>query len=74
MPSLTKTIFPLAVLAAAGMAGTTSKDPVCGKDVSRNKAERAGRKVKYDNVVYYFCSDECKEQFSKNPASYAKKP
>jgi RND family efflux transporter MFP subunit len=61
-------------LAAAGMVGAISKDPVCGADVSVSKAEKVGRKVKFGNVVYYFCSDKCKEQFNKNPAYYVKKP
>ncbi len=53
--------------AAAGMYGTLVKDPVCGMDVSVNKAEKAGRRIKTNNTVYYFCSEECKEQFQKNP-------
>jgi RND family efflux transporter MFP subunit len=60
-------------LAAAGMVGTLSRDPVCGTDVSVSKAEKAGRKVKFGNVIYYFCSDECKEQFNRNPARYVRK-
>ena len=59
--------------AAAGMYGTLMKDPVCGMDVAVNKAEKTGRKIKYNNGTYYFCSDECKEQFQKNPDSYVKK-
>ena len=59
-------------LAAAGMVGTLSKDPVCGIDVSISKAEKAGRKSTYQGKVYYFTSDECKEQFDKNPERYVK--
>lgn len=61
-------------LAAAGMVGTLSKDPVCGADVSINKAEKTGRKSTYQGKVYYFTSDECKQQFDKNPGRYLKKP
>jgi len=60
-------------LAAAGMIGTMSRDPVCGMSVSRTKAEKAGRKVKHGTVTYYFCSDECADQFNKKPAHYVKK-
>lgn len=60
-------------LAAAGMVGTLSKDPVCGVDVSMNKAEKAGRKSAYQGKTYYFTSDECKAQFEKNPERYVKK-
>jgi RND family efflux transporter MFP subunit len=61
-------------LAAAGMVGTLSKDPVCGMDVSINKAEKTGRKSNYQGKVYYFTSGECKEQFEKNPERYVRKP
>jgi RND family efflux transporter MFP subunit len=61
-------------LAASGMVGTLGKDPVCGVDVSISKAEKTGRKIKYRDVIYYFCSDECKGKFDKNPERYVKKP
>ena len=60
-------------LAAAGMVGTMSKDPACGVDVSINKAEKTGRKSTYQGKTYYFSSDECKQQFDKNPAHYVKR-
>jgi len=60
-------------MAAAGMYGTLSKDPVCGMDVSVNKAGKAGRKIQYKNTIYYFCSDECKGQFNKTPNQYLKR-
>jgi Cu(I)/Ag(I) efflux system membrane fusion protein len=60
-------------LAAAGMVGTLAKDPVCDADVSVNKAEKAGRKSKYKDVMYYFSSDECKQKFDNNPQQYTKK-
>jgi multidrug efflux pump subunit AcrA (membrane-fusion protein)/YHS domain-containing protein len=59
-------------LAAAGMVGTLSKDPVCGVDVSINKAEKAGRKSTYQGKTYYFSSNECKEKFEKNPSAFVK--
>jgi len=59
-------------MAAAGMYGTMSKDPVCGVDVSINKAEKTGRKSTYQGETYYFSSDECKEKFEKNPGRYVK--
>jgi Cu(I)/Ag(I) efflux system membrane fusion protein len=60
-------------LAAAGMVGTLSKDPVCGENVSVNKAEKEGRKSSYKGTSYYFSSDRCKEQFDNNPERYIKK-
>ncbi len=59
-------------MASAGMVGTLSKDPVCGVDVSINKAAKAGRKSAYNEKTYYFTSDECKANFDKNPKNYVK--
>jgi len=59
-------------MAAAGMYGTLSKDPVCGLDVSVNKAEKLGRKSMFLGKTYYFSSEDCKTQFDKNPDQYAK--
>jgi len=59
-------------MAAAGMIGTLSKDPVSGLDVSVNKAVKAGRKISYKGKTYYFASDESKAQFEKEPSRYVK--
>jgi RND family efflux transporter MFP subunit len=59
-------------LAAQGMYGTLSKDPVCGEDVSVNKAEKAERKTVYKGTTYYFSSEECKQKFDKNPEEYTR--
>jgi len=59
-------------LAATGMYGKLSKDPVCGLDVSINKAEKAGLKIIYKGRAYYFSSDECKARFDKNPDQFVK--
>lgn len=44
------------------------KDPSCGMPVSAGIADTAHFKGK----VYGFCSDECKQQFLKNPDSLMK--
>ncbi len=59
-------------LAAAGMVGMLSRDPVCGAEVSMSKAEKAGRKSRYRERTYYFTSDECKTRFDKSPERYVK--
>jgi Cu(I)/Ag(I) efflux system membrane fusion protein len=59
-------------LAAQGMYATLSKDPVCGTDVSRLKAEKAGRRSVYQGKTYYFDSEECKQKFEKEPDRYVK--
>jgi YHS domain-containing protein len=60
-------------LAAQGMYGRLAKDPVSGAEVSVSKAERLGRKSSHGGNVYYFSSDEFKQQFDKNPGGYIKK-
>ena len=59
-------------LAAAGTFNTIAKDPVCGMEVSPGKAEKAGLTSHYQGKTYYFCADECKEQFDKSPERYVK--
>lgn len=44
-----------------------SKDPVCGMDVDREKAERA----KFAGKAYYFCSKHCFHVFLKEPEKFA---
>jgi RND family efflux transporter MFP subunit len=61
-------------LAAAGMFGEVTKDPVCGLKVDASKAKAAGLQGTYKNQTYYFCCEECKEHFDKNPGRYAAKP
>ena len=61
-------------LAAAGMFGEVTKDPVCGLNVDESKAKAAGFQATYNNQSYYFCSPGCKEHFDKDPARYAAKP
>lgn len=46
------------------------KDPVCGMDVSDIKKASS---EEYKGKVYYFCSENCKKTFKKDPSSYAVK-
>jgi len=61
-------------MAASGMRRTLSKDPVCGMEIVPKKAEKEGRKTSYRGKTYYFDSDECKQQFERDPKRYAEKP
>ena len=45
-------------------------DPVCGMDVDAKAAADAGRKSEHKGRTYYFCSDDCKKAFDKEPARY----
>jgi Cu(I)/Ag(I) efflux system membrane fusion protein len=50
-------------------AGVTY-DPKCGMKVNSAKAATEGHTLAYLGQNYYFCSDECKEEFKKNPKKY----
>ena len=43
------------------------KDPVCGMEVDETKSEFESH---YGGKSYFFCSDECLEQFEENPEHY----
>jgi RND family efflux transporter MFP subunit len=61
-------------LAAAGMFGEVSKDPVCGLNVDESKAKAAGFTNTFQNRTYYFCSEGCKQRFEKSPERLATTP
>ena len=43
------------------------EDPVCGIEINM---ETALAKIEYEGQIYYFCSQDCKEAFVKNPEEY----
>jgi Cu+-exporting ATPase len=45
-------------------------DPVCGMRVDENNAKSSSQ---YQGKTYSFCSDECRQQFEKNPEQYAQR-
>jgi YHS domain-containing protein len=42
-------------------------DPVCGMDVNENNPPA---KSTYDGKTYYFCSEECREDFEEEPEDF----
>lgn len=60
-------------LAAAGMFGEVTQDPVCGLNVDMSKAKAAGYQSTFNNQPYFFCSQGCQQHFEKNPGRYAEK-
>ena len=44
------------------------KCPVCGMEVNPKSAPA---KTQYEGRTYYFCSQECIEEFEKNPQRFA---
>jgi membrane fusion protein, copper/silver efflux system len=61
-----------AAAASAAAVVPAAKDLVCGMDVDPKDAAVAARKVEYRGKAYYFCSDDCKAKFQKNPADFLK--
>jgi YHS domain-containing protein len=59
-----------AVRAQGQKQPTTVKDPVCGMTIDPSKAKG---KAEYKGKTYYFCSDDCKSKFEKDPTKYADK-
>ncbi len=58
------------LVAAAQSANDTAKDPVCGMSL---KIEGATHTAEYLGKTYYFCSEDCKAAFLKDPAKFAAK-
>ncbi len=44
----------------------TYTDPVCEMEVDEEDA----LKSEYEGVTYYFCCEECKEEFDGDPEAY----
>ena len=47
------------------------RDPVCGQQV---RTDRADAMSVYQAESYYFCSEECKQEFDRDPAGYVRQP
>lgn len=43
-------------------------DPVCRMKVD---PQTAPARAEYEGVVYYFCSESCRETFASDPSRYA---
>jgi YHS domain-containing protein len=46
-----------------------NRDPVCNMQVD---AKSAAGQSQYQGQTYYFCSQDCKQKFDRNPEQYAK--
>jgi len=44
-----------------------ARDPVCGMEVDAGDAPAS---TEYNGQIYYFCSEECTEDFERNPERY----
>lgn len=53
---------------AKGLPGADKvKDPVCGMMIAKGAI-----KADWDKADWHFCSESCREKFTKEPAKYAK--
>ena len=51
----------------------TDKDPVCGVKLGEDVVRGLAYKTPYKGKLYFFCSDECKQAFDRDPESYVGK-
>jgi membrane fusion protein, copper/silver efflux system len=55
--------------AAIGQREGSVEDPICGMQVDPVKA--GDKRSTYKGEAYYFCSDQCKAKFDKDPEKYS---
>ena len=60
-------------LAAAGLFGEVTRDPVCFMNLDLTKAKAGDHKIDYQGQTYYFCSEECQKKFHQAPERYVDK-
>jgi Cu+-exporting ATPase len=53
-----------------GMASRTVKDVVCGMEIDPGNAAAT---IDYQDTTYYFCSQDCHENFMADPERYARR-
>lgn len=46
------------------------RDPVCGMDVDEHEAQKEGLTAEFGGQIRFFCSEECREMFMKNPTAH----
>jgi YHS domain-containing protein len=46
------------------------QDPVCMTEIDETEAHNQGLSSEYQGKRYYFCCDQCKEDFDRDPESY----
>jgi YHS domain-containing protein len=47
------------------------RDVVCGMELDPDSAPA---ETEYNGEIYYFCSEECKQDFEKSPERYTGQP
>ncbi len=57
--------------AAVGINGKAGRDSVCGMNIDEDRSRAAGFSKEYQGKTYFFCSNECRDEFGKTPGRYA---
>jgi YHS domain-containing protein len=58
--------------AAAGVnTATSERDPICGMEVDPVRARAASLVSSFEGTTFFFCSDDCKKTFDKEPQKCA---
>jgi Cu(I)/Ag(I) efflux system membrane fusion protein len=57
--------------AAGSIVTAMSKDPVCGMYVNEEYARLTGKTAAFGEKTYYFCMDECRDEFTEEPEKFA---
>lgn len=52
-------------------ASPTARDPVCGMEVDRARAEAEDLTATHQGRTYFFCHGSCRSNFLKQPARFA---
>ena len=47
------------------------RDPVCGQDIDPERAEATSES---QGERFFFCCEECKQEFDRDPARYTRAP
>jgi Cu+-exporting ATPase len=72
-PTAAPTPAPHPTMPAADPQKTSAdkvKDPVCGMTVNQDQATADGLTAEVDGKTYFFCSEDCKEQFKQDPQRF----
>lgn len=51
-----------------------TRDVVCNMQIDEEEAEVSDLTCEYQGRTFYFCSEECKDQFEENPQQFVGPP
>ena len=68
-------VHPSPTIPPGAVSGTPEqeRDPVCGMELGQGSDHGLTIKTDYQGKTYYFCSAQCKQEFTKDPQRYLNK-